>query len=84
MWLKEFKIALIQKDISTLEKLVEDLPPLKKAEEIDEALHLLTAATAFITELRDETKTSMLQMKKNIDFLKSTQAPLVSKLDINF
>ena len=84
MWLKKLKIALIQKDITQLEKLVEHLPHLEKAEEIDEALHLLEAATSLITQLRDETQTSMIQMKKNIDFLKSTQAPLVSKLDINF
>ena len=84
MWLKKLKIALIQKDITQLEKLVEHLPHLEKSEEIDEALHLLEAATSLITQLRDETQTSMIQMKKNIDFLKSTQAPLVSKLDINF
>ena len=83
MWLNELKIALIQKDTAKLGKLVENLPHLKKAEEIDEALHLLAAATTLITELRDDTQTSMIQMKKNIDFLKSTQAPLVSKLDIN-
>ncbi len=83
MWLNELKIALIQKDIDKLDELVDDLPNLEKAEEIDEALHLLAAATTFITELRNETHTSMIQMQKNIKFLKSTQAPLVSKLDIN-
>ena len=83
MWLKELKIALIQKDITKLEELVGNLPHLEKTEEIDEALHLLAAATTLLIELRDETQTSMKQMQKNIDFLKSTQAPLTSKLDIN-
>jgi len=83
MWLNRFKIALIQKDIPQLEALVDNLPHLEKAEEIDEALNLLAAATTFMTELRDETQTSMIQMQKNIKFLKSTQAPLVSNLDIN-
>ncbi len=83
MWLKELKIALVQRDISKLEELVDNLPLLEKAQEIDEALHLLAAATTFLTELRDDTQASMIQMKKNIDFLKSTQAPLTSKLDIN-
>ena len=83
MWLNKLKIALIQKDITKLEELVDDLPHLEKAEEIDEALHLLAAATTLITELRDNTQTSMIQMHKNIDFLKSTQAPTTAKLDIN-
>ena len=83
MWLKELKIALVQKDITKLEELVDNLPHLEKASEIDEALHLLVASTAFIVELRDDTQISMIQMQKNIKFLKSTQAPRTAKLDIN-
>ncbi len=83
MWLNELKIALIQKDISKLEALVGDLPTLKKREEIDEALHLLATATAFLIKIRNETQNSMVQIQKNIGFLKSTQAPLISKLNIS-
>jgi len=82
MWLKEFKIALIEKDIDRLTKLMESLPELTEATEIDEALHLLKAATILVESLRDDTKSSMIQMKKNMDFLKSTQAPIMGKLDI--
>jgi len=82
MWLKEFKIALIEKDTKKLTALMESVPTLSEAREIDEALHLLKAATTLVEDLKNETQTSMVQMKKNIDFMKSTQAPQANTLDI--
>ncbi len=83
MWLKELKIAIVEKNIDKLGSLVGNLPDLESSQEIDEALHLIKAATLLLEKLRDETKISLTQMKKNIDFLQATQAPHVSKLDIN-
>jgi len=82
MWLKEFKIALIETNIDKLMTLMESVPELENSQEIDEAIHLIKAATTLVESLRDETKSSMIQMKKNIDFMKSTQAPLTGSLDI--
>lgn len=82
MWLKEFKIALIEKDIKKLTTLMESVPTLSEAREIDEALYLLKAATTLVEGLKNETQASMVQMKKNIDFMKSTQAPQANTLDI--
>jgi len=73
MWLKEFKIALIEKDIGTLTQLMDSVPKLNDAKEIDEALYLLKAATSLVEMLRDETQLSMVQMQKNITFMKATQ-----------
>jgi len=82
MWLKEFKIALIEKDTKKFTILMKSVPTLSDAREIDEALHLLKAATALVEGLKNETQLSMLQMKKNIDFMKSTQAPQANTLDV--
>ena len=83
MWLKELKIAIIEKDTDRLNALMDSLPELSDADEINEALFLLKEATVIVTDLRDETQSAMVQMKKNIDFLQSTSSPITSKFDIN-
>ncbi|MDQ7042486.1 MAG: hypothetical protein Q9M40_14635 [Sulfurimonas sp.] len=83
MWLNKLKIAIIEKNSDSLNLLMKELPVLESKEDIDSALYLLEEAKRVVGELRDETQKSMIQMKKNINFLKSTQAPHTSKLDIN-
>ena len=83
MWLKELKIAIIEKDTDRLNALMDSLPELSDADDINTALFLLKEATAIVTELRDETQSVMIQMKKNIDFLQSTSSPRTSKFDVN-
>jgi len=61
---------------------MDSVPSLSDAREIDEALHLLQAATTLVEALKSETQASMVQMKKNIDFMNSTQAPSSNTLDI--
>jgi len=82
MWLNELKVAIIEKNTDKLSTLMDSLPQLSDAKEIDEALHLLKAATSLVLGLKDETQASMIQMKKSINFLKSTQGLISSKLDI--
>jgi len=82
MWLKEFKVALIEKDTSKLTTLMESVPALSGAREIDEAFHLLKAATTLVEGLKSKTQVSMVQIKKNIDFMKSTEALSANTLDI--
>ena len=83
MWLNELKIAIIEKNTDKLNTLMDSLPELSDAKEINQALHLLKEATSLVEGLRDATEASMIQMQKNIKFLKSTQAPTVSKLDVS-
>lgn len=75
MWLKELKIAIVEKDTNRLEKLIDDIPSLTDYDKIVEALFLLREATTLLTGLKDETFLAMQKMKKHIDFLKSTEAP---------
>ena len=82
MWLKKLKIAVIQKDIKSLAVLLDDIPVLKDAKEVEEALYLLQEAQRVVQALKDETASSMLQMKKNIDFLNSATANKTAKFDI--
>ena len=82
MWLKELKIAIVEKNIDKLNELMENLPQLEKKEELDQAVCLLKEATTLVQGFKDDTQSSMIQMKKNIKFLKSTQENATSKFDI--
>ncbi len=82
MWLNKLKVAVVQKDVELLETLLDDLPEVQDSKEIEEALYLLKEAVQIIQQLKDETATSMQQMKKNIDFLNSTTANKTAKFDI--
>ena len=82
MWLKKLKIAVIQRDTKSLDVLLDDIPALEDAKEIEEALYLLQEAQKIVQNLKDETASSMLQMKKNIDFLNATTANKTAKFDI--
>jgi hypothetical protein len=82
MWLTKLKIAIIEKNPDALNKLLDDIPQLQSPKEIEEAVYLLKEATALVNNLKDETKASMKQIKKNLDFLRSTDIPTSKKLDI--
>lgn len=82
MWLDKLKIAVIEGDVASLQKLLSDVPELKEKREREEALYLLKEATSQMQKLKDETLVSMQQMKKNIAFLHSTDSRSFKNLDI--
>ena len=82
MWLTNLKIAIVEKNTDRLNELVEDIPQLEKKEDINQAIYLLKEATELVLSLQNETSTSMKQMKKNINFLKSTEHKTSNRLDI--
>lgn len=82
MWLKELKIAVIEKNPNKFKALLEELPKLTDAKEREEALYLIEAAKEIVTSLKDDTQTSMIRLKKNIDFLNSARADAPAKFDI--
>jgi len=82
MWLTKFKIALVEKDTEKLSELMENIPKLESVDEMQEAFYLTKEAQELVSTLQSETATSMKQIKQNLNFLKSTQEPKVSKLDI--
>ena len=82
MWLTKLKIAIVEKDTDTLDKLLENMPTFSDIKEIEQAAYLLKEASELMHTLRDETSNSIKHIKKNIDFLRSSEDPEISKLDI--
>lgn len=82
MWLNKLKIAIVEKNPDGLSKLLSGVPQLEDKKEVEEAIYLLKEATALMNSLKDETEASMKLIKKNLDFLRSTDIPTSKKLDI--
>jgi len=82
MWLTKLKIALVEKDTEKLSELMENIPKLESVDEMQEARYLIKEAQELVYTLQNNTSASMKQIKQNLTFLKSTQEPKVSKLDI--
>ena len=82
MWLTKLKIAIIEKDTDALDKLLDQSPEFKSKKEMIEASYLLKEALEIVSALKDETSLILKKIKKNRDFLDSTQAPIATKLDI--
>ena len=82
MWLTKLKIAIVEKNTDALDKLLDKIPELTDADDIQQAIYLLKEATELVSSLKDETQASMKLVKKNLQFLRSTDIPISRKLDI--
>lgn len=82
MWLKQLTIAIVEKNTDKLSELMEKIPQLERQEDIDSAICLLKEATSLVSSLQNDTKSSMIQMQKNIKFLNATQEKKTSNFDI--
>ena len=82
MWLTDLKIAIVEKNTDKINKLLDELPQLEDKLDIEQAIYLLREASELLYTLQDETSTAMKQIKKNMNFLKSTQVQAPNKLDI--
>jgi len=82
MWLKELQIAIIEKDTQKIDELVSVPLKFDRVEDANSAMYLLAEASKLLHELKDETKQTMTQLKKNIDFLNSTKERSLGNFDI--
>ena len=82
MWLTNIKIAIVEKNVDKLDYLLDEVPQFENKYDMEEAMYLLREAAELVYTLKDVTEHSMKQMKKNINFLKSTQSPTPNKLDL--
>lgn len=82
MWLNELQIAIVEKDTDKLDKLLDSLPEFDNVDDMKKASFLLKEALELLYKLKDDTSESMIRIKKNLDFLKSTHNDPVNKLDI--
>jgi len=82
MWLTKLKIAIIEKNAESLDKLLDAIPELTEKTEIEEAIYLLEEASRVFGGLKDEVLKSMNQIQKNLQFLRSTDIPTSRNLDM--
>ena len=82
MWLTNIKIAIVEKNVDKLDYLLDEVPQFENKYDMEEAMYLLREAAELVYTLKNETEYSMKQIKKNINFLKSTQSPTPNKLDL--
>ncbi len=82
MWLTSLKVAIVEKNVQNLEKLINGMPKFDNIKDMESASYLLREAAELIYTLQDETKITMKKIKKNLNFIQSTQAQPANILDI--
>jgi len=82
MWLTKLQIAIIEKNTQSIDKLLDETPEFSDKKHIEQAMYLLREAAELMYELKNETNLTMTQIKKNINFLRSTEMPTSVSLDI--
>ena len=82
VWLNQLQIAIIEKNVDELESLLNSPFESDDINEMKKAQFLLLEAVKVLEELKNEAKTTMIQLKKNIDFLNSTEEQAHNRLDI--
>lgn len=82
MWLNKLEIAIVEKDAQKIQEVL-DMPfDFSTVAEMKRAQYLLAEASELLHELKGATAATMKQLKKNMDFLKSTQQKAPNRLDI--
>ena len=82
MWLKELEIAIIEKNIESLDLLLQTPVEFAQVDEMKRAQYLLAEASQLLEGLKNETNIKMQLLKKNSDFLKVSQNKTPNRLDI--
>jgi len=84
MWINKLQIAIIEKDADAIDALMKETLEFEDKKDIETAMYLLQEAMELIYTLKDETALTLKQLKKNINFLKSTQVQTHSRLDVRY
>ena len=82
MWLNSLKVAIVEKNTDNIDKLVDSMPEFKDLKEAESAMYLLKEGLELLNTLKDETTESMMKIKKNLNFINSTQHNNTNSLDI--
>lgn len=82
MWINNLKIAIVEQNTKLLEELLSDIPHFEKKEDIEQVKYLLQEASSMMHILREDAATTMKQIKKNLDFLRSNDIITSKNLDI--
>ena len=82
MWINNLKIAIVEKNTDNIDKLLDSIPEFKDLKEAESVMYLLKEALELLHTLKDETAESMMKIKKNLNFINSTQHTNTNSLDI--
>jgi hypothetical protein len=82
MWLKNFKTAIILKEFTTIDVLIEQMPQLDSLAQMEEAAYLLHHAKELLEAEQITTLHAMQQLKNTLDFLKATENSLPPTINI--
>ena len=82
MWLNQLKIALIEKNTDTIDKLLINMPTFDNVDDMRSAQALLKESLILLHTLKDATASSMKQLQTNINYLNATQSTTSTMLDI--
>ena len=69
MWLTKLQIAIIEKDIDSIDKLVSDMPHFKNVTDMKSASSLIREALKLLSSMKDDTQQILTSLKKHKDFL---------------
>jgi len=83
LWLKAFKIAIAERNIEKIDELIQSTPEFESIQSMKEALYLIKEASTLIKESQNDILKTKHKLKKNIDFMQSTQTNRNSRFDTN-
>ncbi|GEM_PF-2360814 len=81
-WLRAFKVALIEKNVTGMQQLLDAIPEHYELSEYEEAQYLCNEAVTLLHGLKEETADTLRHLEKNLRFLEATQRTKTSLLDI--
>ncbi|MGP1449544.1 MAG: hypothetical protein ACTTJS_00265 [Wolinella sp.] len=78
-WLKECKIALLERNLDTLQRLMSEIPDeFETLEQMEEALSYLEMVRDIFTEERDSAFLELERIKKMLQFVRTEQKKSVN------
>ena len=73
-WLDEFKIAVIEEDISKIETLIDNIPQFHDIKSSELALTLINEARVIIKRQKDDALSQMQKIQKTKKFVESCES----------
>ncbi len=82
MWINSFKLAVIKKDIEKISNLLDEIPKDLSLEQMQEASAYISEALKLLEDMKFNTSKEIVEVKKKIEFIKSSQKNPNKVLDI--
>jgi len=82
MWIIKFKIALLEKDIDSIDTLLDSVPEFSNREDAEQAMYLIQQGMELVYNLQDDLGKSMRQMKQSINFLGNSMQASGGRINI--